>query len=79
MEESVPYSSMKEVSLVVSSSSTAVSAGYWMDPTGVVSTSPLTTAGVVVTAQAQQHCIIRIVLPEGCLLLQVSNVICIAS
>lgn len=78
MEESVPYSSMKEVNLVVSSAASTSSASYWDPSATAASTAALvsnapnassTSAG----SQTQHHCLIRIVLPEGCLLLQVNT------
>ncbi len=72
MEESTPYSSMKEISLVVSSSSSLTSSGYlwdrsYSDAVGAAETQNSLTAA----NNSPQHCLIRIVLPEGCLLLQV--------
>ncbi|XP_057377088.1 C-Maf-inducing protein-like [Daphnia carinata] len=75
MEESTPYSSMKEISLVVSSSSLTSSAYLWdrsySDPG---STEVMGAVGFATPAShSPQHCLIRIVLPEGCLLLQANN------
>lgn len=82
MEESTPYSSMKEISLVVSSSSSLTSSGYlwdrtYSDPGGVDGSHSFATAAAAAAAAANnspQHCLIRIVLPEGCLLLQVTPI-----
>lgn len=77
MEESTPYSSMKEISLVVSSSSSLTSSGYLWDRSysdaAVGSATAIETQNSLLTAanNSPQHCLIRIVLPEGCLLLQV--------
>jgi hypothetical protein len=77
MEESTPYSSMKEISLVVSSSSSLTSSGYlWDRSYSDAAVGPATAAETqnsLLTAanNSPQHCLIRIVLPEGCLLLQV--------
>ena len=77
MEESTPYSSMKEISLVVSSSSSLTSSGYlwdrtYSDPGGVDGSHSFATAAAA--NNSPQHCLIRIVLPEGCLLLQVTPI-----
>lgn len=65
MEESVPYSAMKEISLVV---------GCW-DSQPAIPTSSASSGGFLLSPSSfrngQQHCIIRILLPEGSLLLQV--------
>lgn len=79
MEESTPYSSMKEISLVVSSSSSLTSSGYLWDRSysdaavGPAAVAAAETQNSLLTAanNSPQHCLIRIVLPEGCLLLQV--------
>ena len=82
MEESTPYSSMKEISLVVSSSSSLTLSGYlwdrtYSDPGGVDGSHSFATAAAAAAAatnNSPQHCLIRIVLPEGCLLLQVTPI-----
>ena len=67
MEESVPYSSMKEINIDISLSS--ASAAYW-DPLAV---SPPLTATSTNGQNGQHHFLLRIVLAEGCLLLQVNQ------
>lgn len=66
MEESVPYSSMKEVNIVISSTSVT----YW-DP--LAGNPPLTGGPTSIghNGHHQHHYLLRIVLAEGCLLLQV--------
>ncbi|KZS18373.1 C-Maf-inducing protein [Daphnia magna] len=83
MEESTPYSSMKDISLVVSSSSSSslTSSAYlwdrsYSDPGSMEVMGAAAVGSSFATPPSHywpQHCLIRIVLPEGCLLLQANN------
>lgn len=83
MEESTPYSSMKDISLVVSSSSSSslTSSAYlwdrsYSDPGSMEVMGAAAVGSSFATPPSHywpQHCLIRIVLPEGCLLLQVNG------
>lgn len=87
MEESVPYSSIKDISFVLSPTS-----GSWLTNSGpsvhqLASMEQAATSGSAPslsttsssTFHGQRYCLVRITLPDGCLLLQVSLVVAMAT